>query len=266
MLTGLASPSDGSASIMGFDITRDPYRAKEHFGVVPETSNIYDDLSAWRNLKFAGELYGLSGSRIMAKAGELLEAFEISEFKDKRAGTFSKGMKRKLTLAMALINQPDVLFLDEPTSGLDVQSSVRLKEIIRGINSDGKTVFLTTHNIEEANQLCDRVGIIVKGRLAVVDAPESLKRTINATRSIEVAFDRPGTDIQSALAALPAVTSIRKEGDKMRLFTDDPSLVAMGLLGYAQENKLRIISINTLAPSLEEAFLTIVEQGRRVET
>jgi len=270
MLTGLAVPSEGLASIMGFDIVKDPYHAKEHFGVVPETSNIYDDLSAWRNLKFAGELYGMSASWIATRAGELLKAFEIYGSKDKKAGTFSKGMKRKLTLAMALINEPDVLFLDEPTSGLDVQSSVRLKEIIRGLNRDGKTIFLTTHNIEEANQLCDRVGIIVKGKLAIVDTPESLKRTIKATQSIEVAFDKPGPDILPGLSGLPAVASIRKKGDKLRLFTDDPSLAAMELLGYALKNKLKIVSINTLGPSLEEAFLAIVEQkggdaGRRVE-
>ena len=260
MLTGLSEPSEGTASIMGYNISRDPFHAKEHFGVVPEVSNIYEDLTAWDNLMFAGELYGMPKSARSRRALELLDVFELTEFKNKKVKGFSKGMRRKLTLSMAIIHSPDILFLDEPTSGLDVQSSIKLKKILSDLNRDGTTLFLTTHTLEEANTLCDRVGIIVKGKLAVVDAPEKLKRTIQATQSVEFSFDTITPMLISDLAALPAVSSVRKEGDKFRLYTDDPSLVATSLFEYAKVHALKIISINTLGPSLEDAFLAIINR------
>ena len=258
MMTGLSTPSSGTVSIMGFDISLDPLDAKEHFGVVPEASNIYEDLTAWENLNFAGELYGISRSERRRRAAELLEAFDLSEFKDKKVKGFSKGMRRKVTLSMAMIHSPDILFLDEPTSGLDLQSSIRLKEILRDLNGRGTTLFLTTHILEEANALCDRVGIIVRGRLAAVDAPEKLKRTIQASQSVEVSFDPAVPGMASDLEDLPAVISAEKKGDKWRLLTRDPSLVAAPLFEYGNSLGLRIVSINTLGPSLEDAFLSIV--------
>jgi ABC-2 type transport system ATP-binding protein len=258
MMTGLSTPSSGTVSIMGFDISRDPLDAKEHFGVVPEASNIYEDLTAWENLNFAGELYGISRSERRRRAAELLEAFDLSEFKDKKVKGFSKGMRRKVTLSMAMIHSPDILFLDEPTSGLDLQSSIKLKEILRDLNRRGTTIFLTTHILEEANTLCDRVGIIVRGRLAAVDAPEKLKRTIQASQSVEVSFDPAVPGLAFDLEDLPAVTSAEKKGDKWRLWTQDPSLVAASLFEYGNSRGLKIVSINTLGPSLEDAFLAIV--------
>jgi len=260
MLTGLSEPSKGIVSIMGYDISRDPFHAKEHFGVVPEVSNIYEDLTAWDNLMFAGELYSMPRSERSRRAHELLDTFGLIEFKDKKVKGFSKGMRRIITLAMAMIHSPDILFLDEPTSGLDVQRSIRLKEIFSDLNRDGTTLFLTTHALEEANTLCDRVGIIVKGKLAAVDAPEKLKRTIQATQSVEFSFDTMTPMLVPDLAALPAVSSVRKEGDKFRLYTNDPSLVATSLFEYAKGHALKIVSINTLGPSLEDAFLAIIKQ------
>ena len=260
MLTGLSEPSKGTVSIMGYDISRDPFHAKEHFGVVPEVSNIYEDLTAWDNLMFAGELYSMPRSERSRRAHELLDTFGLIEFKDKKVKGFSRGMRRMITLAMAMIHSPDILFLDEPTSGLDVQRSIRLKEIFSDLNRDGTTLFLTTHILEEANTLCDRVGIIVKGKLAAVDAPEKLKRTIQATQSVEFSFDTMTPMLVPDLAALPAVSSVRKEGDKFRLYTHDPSLVATSLFEYAKGHALKIVSINTLGPSLEDAFLAIIKQ------
>ncbi len=260
MLTGLSEPSEGTASIMGCDITRDAFHAKEHFGIVPEVSNIYEDLSAWNNLMFAGELYGLSQSERTRRARELLEIFDLTGFRDKKAQGFSKGMRRKLTLAMALIHEPEILFLDEPTSGLDVQSSLLLKEILSRLNREGTTIFLTTHMLEEANTLCNRVAIIVKGRLAAVDAPEKLKKTIQTTQSVEVSLDSMTSQVTADLTAIKTVTSSRHEGDKFRLFTPDPAVVATAIFEYAQAHRLKIISINTVGPSLEDAFLSIVQR------
>jgi ABC-2 type transport system ATP-binding protein len=266
MLTGLSEPTEGTALIMGYDIARDTYHAKEHFGVVPEVSNIYEDLSAWNNLMFAGELYGLSYTKRTARAREILDIFDLAEFRDKKVHGFSKGMRRKLTLGMALIHEPDILFLDEPTSGLDVESSLLLKENLSRMNREGTTIFLTTHTLEEANTLCNRIAIIVKGRIAAVDAPENLKKTIQTTQSVEVSLDSMTPRVTEDLAAIKTVTSSRHEGNKLRLFTPYPGDVATAVFAYAGEHHLKILSINTVGPSLEDAFLSIVQKQRNHRT
>jgi ABC-2 type transport system ATP-binding protein len=263
MLTGLTDPSEGTARIMGHDIQKEPFRAKECFGIVPEVSNVYDDFSAWNNLMFAGELYGISRTRRTLKAEALLDKFGLSNFKKKKAKGFSKGMKRKLTIAMALINEPDILFLDEPSSGLDVQSAAMLRETIRELNENGTTIFLTTHNIEEANIMCDRVAIIVSGRIVAIDSPERLKRIIQVTQSVVVAFDSSPVSLYDALVQIPGVSHVSREGDKFRLYTDDPSAVLSLVFEYATSNNLKLLTMNTLGPSLEDVFLRLVESGKQ---
>ena len=258
MLTGLTVPTSGTAMIMGHDIQREPFIAKEAFGTVPEVSNVYDDLSAWNNLMFAGELYGMPRGRRVDRATSLLERANLAGFKDKKAKGFSKGMKRKLTIAMAMMNDPHVLFLDEPSSGLDVQSALELQKALREMNSAGTTIFLTTHNIEDANVMCDRVAIIVGGRLAAVDSPERLKATIQGTRSVRVAFGGNSADIEDALTKISKVSRVAREGDKWRLYTDEPSVVLDGVFMCAQGKGLELLSVNTVGPSLEDVFLLLV--------
>jgi len=263
MLTGLTEPSEGTATIMGHDIRKEPFRAKECFGIVPEVSNVYDDFSAWNNLMFAGELYGISRTRRTLKAEVMLDKYGLCNIKKKKAKRFSKGMKRKLTIAMALINEPDILFLDEPSSGLDVQSAAMLRETIRELNENGTTIFLTTHNIEEANIMCDRVAIIVSGRIVAIDSPERLKRIIQVTQSVVVAFDSSPVSLYDALVRIPRVSHVSREGDKFRLYTDDPSAVLSWVFENARTNNLKLLTINTLGPSLEDVFLRLVESGKQ---
>jgi len=149
--------------------------AKQGFGVVPETSNAYTDLTAWQNLMLMGELYGLPRSRSTDRSSELLNTLGLLERKDQKVQAYSKGMKQRLILAMALLHEPGLLFLDEPTSGLDVQSTQMILALLRDLNKAGTTIFLTTHNMDEANRLCHRVGIIRAGTIAAIDAPEKLK-------------------------------------------------------------------------------------------
>jgi ABC-2 type transport system ATP-binding protein len=263
MLTGLSEPSAGTAAIMGHDISKDPYRAKAHFGVVSETSNVYEEMSAWNNLLFAGELYGIPRAERTRRAVDLLDLFGLSEFRDRKAKGYSKGMRRKLTLAMAMIHEPDILFLDEPTSGLDVQSSILLRQVLLDLNRKGTTIFLTTHDLEEANTLCARIAIIVRGKLAAVDAPERLKQMIQTTRSVEVSLDSMTPAILSDLSGLEGIRSAETQGDKIRLYTPDPSAVTMEVFLYAQKHGRTIVTINTLGPSLEDAFLSIVAREGR---
>jgi len=259
MLTSLTKPSEGTAKIFGYDIQSQTIAAKRYMGIVPEISNIYDDLSAWDNLMFTGELYQVSKREREKRARELLEMFGLYDRRNAKAKGFSKGMKRRLTLSMGLINTPQLLFLDEPTAGLDVQSALIIKDVVRELNQKGVTIFLTTHDIEEANVACDRVAIIHKGKIAAIDTPEKLKKTIQSVQSVEVAFDKTSPKILGELERIQSVNEVRKEGDKFRLYTHDPANVLSGLWEYAKTDNLKPISLNTLGPSLEDVFVRLTE-------
>ena len=264
MLTTLLEPTEGTARINGYDIIHQAYEAKHQFGVVPEESNVYRELSAWDNLIFTGKMYRVPKRERERRAQELLETFGLHEKRDVKVEFFSKGMRRRLTIAMALLHRPSVLFLDEPTTGLDVQSVRAIHGLIRELNSQGTTIFLTTHQIEEANQLCDRVAIINHGRIAAIDTPEHLKRAFQSVQSVEVAFDRWEQGDQEELTKLPGVSAAVRRGDKMRLYTDDPSMLLEEVIGFAHSRGRRVITLNTLGPSLEDVFLKIT--GREVGT
>jgi ABC-2 type transport system ATP-binding protein len=254
MLTGLTKPTAGSLRIADIDMIREPNRAKSLMGVVPEVSNVYDEMSAWDNLVFAGQLYGAPKNEREKKAKELLELFSLYERRADRTGTLSKGMKRRLTIAAALIHNPSILFLDEPTSGLDVQSSRIIRNLTRDLNRSGVTVFLTTHYIEEADHLCQRVAMINQGKLVAVDNPEKLKASVEKHQILEVSFDR-SLNLEPKLAQLECVSRVVQAGDKFTLHVTNTSEAAPLLVDFARENSLKIVSISTLNPSLEDAFV-----------
>jgi len=259
MLTGIIKPSSGSVSVMGFDLGRDPIRAKEMMGVVPELSNAYTELSAWNNLQFMAELYGVQKRVAVSRAEELLNMFDLYDRKDHKVKTFSKGMKQKLITAMSLMNDPDILFLDEPTSGLDVQSARLIRELVRELRDAGKTIFLTTHYMDEASQLCNRVAIINHGRIAAIDAPEKLKMRIGGLQYVEVSFTAP-VDV-SDLGAMPGITRVKTSGDKIQLYTAEPDRAIRGLVDYSGSSGLEIVTLNTLTPTLEDVFVKLTEDA-----
>ncbi|MFZ1127673.1 ATP-binding cassette domain-containing protein [Methanoregula sp.] len=257
ILTGISYPTSGTATIFGHDIGRDTIAARQSMGIVSETSNVYDDLTAWQNMIFSAELYHVGRNEREKKAAELLATFDLYERRNDKAHGFSKGMKRRLTLAMGLVNSPRLIFLDEPTSGLDVQSNLIIRDVITGLTREGVTVFLTTHNIEEANLMCDRVAIVNKGHLAAIDAPERLKKTIQSAQSIVVSFDHASSGQFEEVRGLSMVNAAVKEGDKFRLYTEDPATVIESVMEYARTKNLRVISISTLGPSLEDVFIRL---------
>ncbi|MDD1661212.1 MAG: ATP-binding cassette domain-containing protein, partial [Methanomicrobiales archaeon] len=257
ILTGITRPTGGTARVFGHDIITETIESRRHMGIVHETSNVYDELTAWQNLIFTADLYHVPKAGRDEWARQLLETFDLLERKDDLAHGFSKGMKRRLTLAMGLINHPRLLFLDEPTSGLDVQSNLIIRRVIRDLAGEGVTVFLTTHNIEEANLTCDRVAIIDHGRIAAIDSPERLKKAIQSVQSVEVGFDRQAPEIQDELRRIPTVNEIRKEGDKIRLFTNDPSVVIPAVIAYAEQGQMKVLSLTTYGPSLEDVFIRL---------
>ena len=259
MLTGVIEPDEGTASVFGHDILKEGLEGRQLMGVVPEMANAYVDLSAWNNLMLVGELYGVPKRQRQERAGKLLKEFGLYERRTHLVKGFSRGMKQKLLLCMALINEPQILFLDEPTSGLDVESQRLIKDMIREFSKNGTTVFLTTHNMEEANQLCDRIAIINHGRIAAIDSPERLRLRSSGLQSIEVSFDK-SVSIED-LSMVHGVKEAKKTGDKVRLYVDEPSIALYELVDFARSKRLKIMSLNTFTPTLEDVFLKLVRES-----
>jgi ABC-2 type transport system ATP-binding protein len=258
VLTGILKPDGGTALVSGHDVLKDPLEAKQSIGVVPEVSNAYIDLSAWENLMLIGELYGVPKKEREENAVKLLKDFGLYDVRKKLVRGFSKGMKQKLLLCMALVNDPEIIFLDEPTSGLDVESARLMREKVQQRNRDGKTIFLSTHNMEEANQLCHRIAIINHGRIAAIDTPERLRAQNMELQYVEVLFDKP-----VKLAELTKRAEIAKAsfaGNKVRLYTANPSAIIEFLVDFARQNNLQILSLNTMMPSLEDVFIKLIKQ------
>ncbi|MCU0630606.1 MAG: ABC transporter ATP-binding protein [Methanoregulaceae archaeon] len=256
LLTGVLTPDFGTVHINGIDIHRHPLDAKMQMGVIPENSTVYGDLSAEQNLQLSGKMYGMPKTLRDKRVDEVLSKMGLSEKKRLPVRTFSKGMKQRASIACAIIHRPKVLFLDEPTSGLDVQSRRLVIETIHEMNEQGSTIFLTTHNIEEANTLCRTVCIINKGMIVAQDSPERLKKMFDTTQSVEVSFDRP---VSRDLFAAEGILRAEPCGDKWRLYTDNPDQVLKYLVGRAEREAITITSLTTSGPSLEEAFVRITE-------
>jgi len=258
MLTGLSRPSSGKASILGLDISQNLVEIKHYIGVVPEVSNLYDELSALDNLLFMARLYGVPGNQRKKRAEELLKIFGLDERKNSLFGTFSRGMKRALTIAAGLIHKPEILFLDEPTVGLDVVAARSLRNLISNLHQEGITVFLTTHYLEEADLLCDRVAILVKGRIIKVDSPQALKALAQEESIIEFSFGGEVPAFLKSLATrLPAVRIVDADHNKVRIYGGVPASIYTEVCKFAEESHLEILAVNTIRPSLEDAFIKI---------
>jgi len=255
MLTGSTRPTFGNAKIAGQDSVKESLAVKQRIGVVSEFSNLYNEMSAWDNLMFIGELYGVDKYTRTERAKQLLEVFQLYERRNAHINEYSKGMKRRVRIATALIHRPEVLFLDEPTSGLDVESSRLIRSLVRGLNKEGMTVFLTTHYIDEADQLCNRVAIIKQGKIITEDSPERLKSSLQEDYIIEIAFDRIDSEVERLLQTDPAVKGVEKRGDKYHIHTTAPDSIIKKMVRYAASNNLEIVSMNTKQPSLEDAFV-----------
>ena len=256
IITGVLRPSSGEVMVLGYDMLddREKIKARERMGIVPEMANPYVDLTAMQNLRLMGGLYGMEKGEIEKRSVELLKLFGLYEKRNVKVRAFSKGMRQRLVLAMAMISDPELLVLDEPTSGLDVISARMIKEVIREEKNNGKTIFLTTHNMADANELCERIGIIRRGKLIAVNTPEKLKQLVKGHVSVEVSFEPMLFD------PLEITSAIRVEvmGDKARVFTRDPDATVRELVHYAEMKGLRIVSLRTLSPSLEDVFVELV--------
>lgn len=260
ILCGLLERDAGEVMICGLDINRDPVAVKKQIGVVPEESNLYPELTCRRNLEYLGELYGLSRAARRTRAHDLLKVFDLVGKETAPFGALSRGMKRRLTVAAALIHSPEVVFLDEPTAGLDVPSARSLRTLIQTINRDGATVFLTTHNLAEAEALCDRVLILGKGRVVTEGTAVEIRQRVEKTRTLSVILSGDVAE-RSLREACPAVHSVSSIEGTWRLEVTDPHAAVAQILSFAEEQGVRVLEIGTATASLEDAFMTILKDN-----
>lgn len=239
MLTGLTRPTAGNAHVLGYDLASQTTLIKKKIGVVPEASNLYDELSALDNLIFSMQLYGVPRRERRERAEALLERFRLSEKRHVVFARLSRGMKRALTIAAALAHRPPLVFLDEPTTGLDVMSARNLRAMIAALREDGVTVFLTTHYLEEAERLCDRVAIIVNGRIVALDTVDGLRSGAQRKTVVEVTLSDSDGD-----------------QEKKRIECDDGVESAIQRL-LSETGGRRVLAVDTLRPSLEDVFVQL---------
>jgi len=257
MLTGLSKPTSGNARILGYDIGSEMVKAKKCFGEVPELSNMYDELSGFQNLVFMGQLYGIPASERKERAIELLKLFGLYEKRDTRFSAYSRGMKRALTIAAALVHQPQVLFLDEPTVGLDVAAARSLRALIERLHEQGVTVFLTTHYLEEADRLCDRIALLAKGKVLTIETPARLKAMAEEEPAIDIQWKSAMPEAVAELGKLLPDVRVVSLDDRVRIYSGNPTRVLEIIAGYSNNRGIEIASVNSVKPSLEDAFMKI---------
>jgi len=262
MLTGVIDPTEGTAEIQGHDICKESLLSRTHIAIVPEEANVYLDLSVWQNLMIMAELHCIARHRRINEAERLLGLFGLTEKKKHKARTLSKGLRQRLMLCAALVTGPKILFLDEPTSGLDVQSARLIRKTVIDLNRKGLTVFLTTHNMSEAGEMCSRVAIINKGRIVAIDSPEKLRSTISSRQYVEVGFGGIAPEYNE-LESLPGVSQVGVDNHTFRLYTELPGQVATEVVRLVDKKGLEITNLSNCKPSLEDVFLHFTGKGKK---
>jgi ABC-2 type transport system ATP-binding protein len=257
MLTGLARPDTGTIRIAGIDCTGNPKAAQHLIGVVPDESNLYPELSGFQNLCFCAALYGIRKQERELRARELLDTFSLADAGKRKFAGYSKGMKRKLTIAAGIIHQPRILFLDEPTSGIDVASARQIRQLIAGLNESGTTIFLTTHYIEEAERLCGRIAFIVKGRIVRIDTVANLVQPIQDTHVMQIAISSSNTTLQDKLtAAFPHLIFQVPAPNLIRVEADAP-VHAGPLVRFIEDQGVDVTEARRMRLTLEDVFVRI---------
>ncbi|MCB1016997.1 MAG: ATP-binding cassette domain-containing protein, partial [Acidimicrobiales bacterium] len=264
MLTTRVVPTSGSAHVGGVDVWAHPARAKELIGVVPQTNTLDRALTVRDNLYFHGRFFGMSRAVARRETDDLLERFKLTERAAMPVLALSGGMAQRLMVARAVMHRPSVLFLDEPTAGLDPQSRIAMWEILADLHVDGQTILLTTHYMEEADQLCDRLAIIDHGRVLALDTPEGLKRSTGIDTSVVVSAEG---DL-AALAALlereiDGSTSARVLDGTVHLGVTGAEGVLPAVVQVAERGGFRVTDLSITEPTLETVFIDLTGKDLR---
>jgi ABC-2 type transport system ATP-binding protein len=271
ILSTLLAPTSGSARLLGLDVVREAAAVRARIGFAMQQVALESLATGRENLELIGRLHRMPGAAIRSRAGELLDLMGLAHVGDKLAGTYSGGMKRRLDLATSMMHRPDVLFLDEPTEGLDPQSRAALWEELERINRSGTTMFLTTHYMEEADRLCQRLAIIDEGRIVVEGTPAELKRSVGGDSVVlslegdETTTDETGADVVELLQATPEVTSARLTTVGVELTVMDAHRAIPALIRRLDRDDVRISGLSTRGPTLDDVFLRYTGRSIRHE-
>jgi ABC-2 type transport system ATP-binding protein len=257
MLTGLARPTSGEITIAGYDGIKHIKKVQQLIGIVPDESNLYDEMSGFDNMTFCASLYGMKKEVREERAKELLKQFSLEDTGDRPFKAYSKGMKRKLTIAAGIIHNPEILFLDEPTTGIDVESARQIRKMIKNLNDNGTTIFLTTHYIEEAERLCDRIGFIVGGKVIKVSKVQDLMIEAQQENIVEFGIDSNGLNVEKLLTGnFPDIT-IKSSTDHSIRISSKNQIEIMPFMKLFDNNGIKINEAKVIRPSLEEIFVKI---------
>ena len=255
ILTTRVRPTGGQAWIGQYDVWRQQVETKRLIGVVQQRANLDFALTAREILLFHGAYYGVPPAERARRAAELLERFQLTERADEIVRGFSGGMMQRLSIARAMMHDPQVLFLDEPSTGLDPQTKLLLWEIIREYNRGGKTIVLTTHNMDEADELCERIAIVDHGRQIAEGTPEALKRSVPGGYVLQLRFVQCSDGLLERLRQLPGVTEVRANGPGVDLYADRGGPLIPGIVAAASEAGAELCDVHISEPSLENLFL-----------
>ena len=264
MLTTRVIPTSGYAYVGGIDVVAHPALAKQLLGIVSQQNTLDRQLNVWENLYFHGRLFGISASESRENADRLLEQFQLAKWAKASVFALSGGMAQRLMMARAIFHRPAVLFLDEPTAGLDPQSRLALWEILRELNGEGQTVLLTTHYMEEADALCDRVAIMDHGKILALDTPEALKRSIGADTIVTVKADADPDALAARLSQeLSEVTHTRPVDGGVELHVRGAERLVPRLVAAAESGGFDVIDLSVAEPSLETVFISLTGKELR---
>ena len=266
MLCTLTRPTKGSAYVAGYDVLKQAGKVRQHIGLVSEKLIMYDQLTARENLKLFGKLYNLPNDFLNQRIDELLRFVRMEKWADNRISTFSTGMKQRINVIRALVNQPEILFLDEPTLGLDPQSTAEIRELTKRINQEhGTTIILTTHIMFEAEALCKRIGIIDHGKIVALDTPANLKKLVSGTdaTTFEIEIENLQPRMMTELQSLPAVKSLVQEDPAHILVRTTGNDAFDSIVDCLRNNNAKIHMVKNLEPTLEDVFLHLTGREAR---
>ncbi|TDD63841.1 ATP-binding cassette domain-containing protein [Actinomadura rubrisoli] len=263
MLTTLVVPTGGSAEVCGLDVVRDAVEIKRRIGVVSQNNTLDSDLTAAENLEFRGRFFGLSARDARRRAEELMELFGLTDHRLGNPFEMSGGQAKRVMICRALMHGPEVLFLDEPTAGLDPQTRTNLWEVLRGLQAAGQTILLTTHYMEEAEALCDRVAVVDHGAILASGTVDELKSTAGADTVITVTYDAEVPQDIHALSDRKGISKVEVNDGQVRVFAAEPEGVLGELVTIGAAAGIGVTDATQLRPSLETVFLTITGRDYR---
>jgi ABC-2 type transport system ATP-binding protein len=256
MLTTLIPPTSGTALVNGFDITKDPNGVRRAIGVIPQAMTSDLELSVRENLLFYAKLYSVPKEKRTRLIAELLESVELTQWADAQVKNLSGGMRRRVEIARGLVHEPRIFFLDEPTTGLDPVSRVAVWEMLQRIKSQRDlTILITTHYMDEADKLCDRIAIVDHGELKALDSPLTLKASIPGKNVIEASFSTVPSDWDQTLAALPAVEGVTRHEQVFRIATANGPATTMALVDAAEHAGITVHSLSVQSTTLDDVFV-----------